>query len=33
VAQMLGWSHLRVRVEGFRVRQKLKRQFRHLTYD
>jgi DNA-directed RNA polymerase specialized sigma24 family protein len=33
VARMLGWSHLRVRVQGFRVRQKLRRQFRRLTYD
>jgi RNA polymerase sigma-70 factor (ECF subfamily) len=33
VAQMMGWSHLRVRVQGFRVRQKLKQHFRHLTYD
>jgi RNA polymerase sigma-70 factor (ECF subfamily) len=33
VAQLLGWSHLRVRVQGFRVRQKLRRQFRRLTYD
>lgn len=33
VAQMMGWSHLRVRVRDYRVRQKLKRQFRHLMYD
>jgi len=33
VAQMMGWSHLRVRVQDFRVRQKLKQHFRHLTYD
>src|SRR5476649_2488200 len=26
VAQMMGWSHLRVRVRDFRVRQKLKQQ-------
>ena len=33
VAQMMGWSHLRVRVRDFRVRQKLKQHFRHLMYD
>ena len=33
VAQLMGWSHLRVRVRDFRLRQKLKRQFRHLMYD
>lgn len=33
VAQLMGWSHLRVRVRDFRVRQKLKQQFRHLMYD
>jgi len=33
VAQMMGWSHLRVRVQGFRVRQKLKQHFRHLLHD
>ena len=32
VAQLMGWSHLRVRVRDFRVRQKLKQQFRHLMY-
>jgi RNA polymerase sigma-70 factor (ECF subfamily) len=32
VAQLMGWSHLRVRVRDFRVRQKLKRQFHHLMY-
>jgi DNA-directed RNA polymerase specialized sigma24 family protein len=32
VAQMMGWSHLRVRVRDFRVRQKLKQHFRHLMY-
>jgi len=33
VAQMMGWSHLRVRVRDFRVRQKLKKQFRHLMHN
>ena len=33
VAQLMGWSHLRVRVRDFRVRQKMKQQFRHLMYD
>ena len=33
VAQMMNWSHLRVRVRDFRVRQKLKRHFRHLMCD
>ena len=33
VAQMMGWSHLRVRVRDFRLRQKLKQQFSHLMYD
>src|SRR5665213_250470 len=33
VAQLMGWSHLRVRVRDFRVRQKLKQHFRHLMYD
>jgi RNA polymerase sigma-70 factor (ECF subfamily) len=33
VAQMMGWSHFRVRVRDFRVRQKLKRQFGHLMHD
>jgi RNA polymerase sigma factor (sigma-70 family) len=33
VAQMMVWSHLRVRVRDFRVRQKLKRHFRRLMYD
>ena len=33
VAQMMGWSHLRVRVQGFRVRQKLKQHFRQLLRD
>ena len=33
VAQMMGWSHLRVRVQGFRVRQKLKHHLRHLMHD
>lgn len=33
VAQMLGWNHVRVRVQGFRARQKLKRHFRNLMYD
>jgi RNA polymerase sigma-70 factor (ECF subfamily) len=33
VAQMMGWTHLRVRVQGFRVRQKLKQHFRHLLHD
>ena len=32
VAQLMGWSHLRVRVRDFRVRQKLKQHFRHLMY-
>ncbi len=32
VAQLMGWSHLRVRVRDFRVRQKLKKQFHHLMY-
>ncbi|HEY5042704.1 MAG TPA: sigma-70 family RNA polymerase sigma factor [Verrucomicrobiae bacterium] len=30
VAQLMGWSHLRVRVQGFRVRQKLKQHFLNL---
>jgi RNA polymerase sigma factor (sigma-70 family) len=30
VAQMMGWTHLRVRVQGYRVRQKLKQHLRHL---
>jgi RNA polymerase sigma-70 factor, ECF subfamily len=33
VARMLGWNHLRVRVQSFRARQKLRRQFRNLMYD
>ncbi len=33
VAELLGWNHIRVRVHGFRVRQKLKRHFRDLMYD
>jgi RNA polymerase sigma factor (sigma-70 family) len=33
VALMMGWSHLRVRVRGFRVRQKLKQHFRHLMHN
>ncbi len=33
VARMMGWSHLRVRVQGFRARQKLKRHFRRLMHD
>jgi len=33
VAQAMGWSHLRVRVQGFRVRQKLKHHLRHLMHD
>jgi RNA polymerase sigma factor (sigma-70 family) len=33
VAQLMGWSHLRVRVRDFRVRQNLKQHFRHLMYD
>ena len=33
VAQTLGWSQIRVRVQGFRARQKLKRHFRNLMYD
>jgi RNA polymerase sigma-70 factor (ECF subfamily) len=33
VAQMMNWSHLRVRVRDFRVRRKLKRHFRRLMYD
>lgn len=33
VARMLGWNHIRVRVQGFRARQKLKRHFRNLMYD
>jgi RNA polymerase sigma-70 factor (ECF subfamily) len=33
VAQMLGWNHLRVRVQSFRARQKLRRHFRNLMYD
>ena len=33
VAQMMGCSHLSVRVRDFRVRQKLKQHFRHLMYD
>jgi RNA polymerase sigma factor (sigma-70 family) len=32
VAQMMGWSHTRVRVQGFRARQKLKRYFRTLMH-
>lgn len=31
VAGMMGWSHARVRVQGFRARQKLKRQFQKLA--
>jgi RNA polymerase sigma factor (sigma-70 family) len=33
VAGMLGWNHLRVRVQSFRARQKLRRHFRNLMYD
>jgi RNA polymerase sigma-70 factor (ECF subfamily) len=33
VARMMNWSHLRVRVRDFRVRQKLKRQFHHLMNE
>jgi RNA polymerase sigma-70 factor (ECF subfamily) len=33
VARMLGWNHLRVRIQSFRARQKLKRHFRNLMYD
>ncbi len=33
VARLMNWSHLRVRVRDFRVRQKLKRHFRHLLYE
>ena len=33
VARMLGWNHLRVRIESFRARQKLKRHFRNLMND
>lgn len=33
VAQMLGWNYLRVRVQSFRARQKLKRHFHKLRYD
>jgi RNA polymerase sigma factor (sigma-70 family) len=33
VARILGWNHLRVRVQSFRARQKLKRHFRKLMYD
>ena len=33
VARMLGWNHLRVRVQSFRARQKLKQYFRKLRYD
>jgi RNA polymerase sigma factor (sigma-70 family) len=33
VAEMMGWNHVRVRVQGFRARQKLKRHFRKLMYD
>ena len=33
VAQMMGWTHLRVRVQGYRVRQKLKKHFRQLLRD
>ena len=33
VARMMNWSHLRVRVRDFRVRQKLKTHFRHLMNE
>ena len=33
VARMLGWNPLRVRVQSFRARQKLKQHFRKLRYD
>lgn len=33
VARMLGWNHLRVRIQSFRARQKLKRHFRNLMND
>lgn len=33
VARMMGWSHTRVRVQGFRARQKLKRQFHKLSEE
>jgi len=33
VARMLDWNPLRVRVQSFRARQKLKRHFRNLMYD